>query len=101
MMKKTILLLAGILMTVSIPILSQAGTLDEMGTAVDSYYSSGAISDIDVKATLSDLVAKAKATSDAQAQSAYRTSFIDVVDAFTGGGVTSEAAAALKSLAQP
>ena len=101
MMNKTIFALVGILAVFAVPLIGRAGTLNEMGAAVDSYYSSGAISDIDVKATLSDLVAKAKATSDAQAQSAYRTSFIDVVDAFTGGGVTSEAAAALKSLAQP
>ena len=78
-----------------------AGTLDEMQTAVNSYYDSGAISDPDIKGTLLSIVNKAKLTSDAQAISAYRASFIDVVNAFADAGITTEAAAALVQVAQP
>jgi hypothetical protein len=77
-----------------------AGTLDEMQAAVNTYYASGAISDADVKATLTDLVTKAKAAPDADAKAAYRASFIDVVNAFTGSTIQSAAAAELVQLAQ-
>jgi len=82
------------------PLAGVAGTLDEMQTAVNNYYASGAISDVDVKATLTDIVNKAKANPDADAQAAYRGSFIDVVNAFTGSSITSAAAAELVQLAQ-
>lgn len=78
-----------------------AGSLDEMQTAVNSYYNSGAISDPDIKGTLLSIVNKAKLTTDAQAVAAYRASFIDVVNAFEGAGITTEAAAALLQVAQP
>jgi hypothetical protein len=94
-------LVFGLVFWLSAPPSLEAGTLDEMGTAVDNHYASGAISDADVKGTLSDIVNNAKATSDAQAQTAYRTSFIDVVEAFRGAGISSAAADDLVTKAQP
>jgi hypothetical protein len=85
-----------------------AGTFDEMLSAVCSYspastqcpYGSGAISDAEVAATLTEIATKGKLATDAQAQASYRGSFIDVVNAFAGSVITSDAAAALVQLAQ-
>jgi len=82
------------------PRVAMAGTLDEMQAAVNSYSASGAISDVEVKATLSDIINKAKLAADPQAVAAYRGSFIDIVNAFAGASITSDAAAVLVQLAQ-
>ena len=80
-----------------------AGTLDEMQAAVNSYYASGAITDVDVRATLSDIINKARTAVDADAQAAYRGSFIDVVNASASPydtRITDAAAVALRAVAQ-
>jgi hypothetical protein len=101
-MKKKILFITILLVTcfLGAPRVGLAGTLDEVQTAVNNYYASGAISDIDIKATLSEIVSRAKAAPDAQAEAAYRGSFIDIVNAFAGSSITAEAAAELVRLAR-
>lgn len=102
-MSKKLIFIIALLITcwLGAPRVVYAGSLDEMQAAVNSYSDSGAITDPDVKGALISIVNKAKLTSDAEAIASYRASFIDVVNAFSGAGITAEAAAALIQLAQP
>jgi len=86
---------------VGTPLLVQAGSLAELDAAVHDAYTSGEISDADVKATLDDIIAEAQAATDAAAENAYRGSIVDIVTAFNGAGISSTAAATLTGLAQP
>ncbi len=99
--KRTLATLALVIGLGGFLLTAEAGSLSELGTAVNNYYASGGITDADVKSTLSELIAKASATSNPDSQTSYRESFVDVVNAFSGSGITSEAAAALRTLAQP
>ena len=81
---------------------AEAGTLAELEESVNIYSSSGEIVDPDIKATLSELIVKAKVSGgDFQSEGAYRDAFIDVVNAFKGMGINVEAASHLIELAQP
>ena len=83
------------------PGLLHAGTLAELETAVQTHYTAGAIYDSDLKATLDDVVNQAKLAVDARAETAYRNSFIDLLNAYVGVGITAAAATSLSSVAQP
>lgn len=89
---------------ISMTIFSQAGQtapLEELQKAVSSYGASGSISDKEVESILNDLVQDAMRSFDSQAQKAYRDSFIDMVNAFTGRGISGDAATQLINLARP
>lgn len=99
-MKKVILAMISILFLLTyLP--AYAGTLQELEEGLYHYVDLGEVSDPDVKATLYDLITQAKGAADTESENAYRSSFIDVVNAFNGSGISSEAAAHLVSLAQP
>lgn len=83
------------------PKIGMAGSLADLSAAVGTHYAAGDISDADVKAMLDDLVVKAQGAADPEAEVAYRSSFIDVVNAFNGAGISGSAASNLINLAQP
>lgn len=100
-MKRYLILMLTLACSIAVSLPSQAGTLSELAAALQSHYAAGEISDADVKATLDDLLGKASAAVDVEAENAYRGALIDVVNAFTGIGISSGAAANLVILAQP
>jgi len=81
--------------------LSFAGSLAELESATNSNFTSGAISDADLKTTIDDLIQKAKTAPDTSAETAYRNSIVDVISAYTNVGITETAASELSALAKP
>lgn len=98
--KLCFILIAAIMSWLGTPLSLQAGTLEEVSTAISDHYASGAISDPIVYKMLTDMVSNAQATDEA-GEAALRRSIMDVCAAFRGSGINSTAADDISSKAGP
>jgi hypothetical protein len=92
---KSLMIVMAVAGFLCVPFASQAATLEELDTAIESYNTSGDISDATIYQTLVDLVDEALAATDQYAEDALRVAIIDMCNTFKNLGITEVAASDL------